>query len=546
MKRRSVQRAYENVRPDEAAKMRMLNNILLSSEISPAGKDEVHMRKKMKTMVIAAIIAIMVFLMGCTMIVLGSKDFIIGERPIMIGEILDSEGNVIKRKEVIGEVMSLHGIMNTPTYLAHQEWYQFYEDYSANHEITEEENFFLPPEEYEAYTAYNQELMDKIDEIVQKYNLNLLGAFGPFQEWECEVFYSATGVKSLLVSDSLAVIDGGSGYFYQAGNFNIEFDMTMPEEGSYWPYEMLNSVYYSKADNFDTVGYTIWNPQDWEEWNYTTSTGAELLIIRSKSVSGAHVMCVREDAIVNVTIEDKHTARDGTVTRMTKRQLEQVAEQFDYSVKVEDVDMELAKSNLAKFTNNAFMEGSDPAEYVSFDQFIQARILELGSGSDKEFYSLTDINEDGVEDLIVGSEDEISFVWMMSYGQMCLIMDYGYAYRDLEEAWPDMDKKPIIEYFSDSAKRDKYGYQRYVMEVLSMEHPENTLFVLSDINDDGTLELLIGDKEILSYVYRVTYSKSGYPNIGVMSYSFTEEEWNALREAWLVMERKPITEYFSE
>lgn len=546
MKRYSVQHAYENIHPDDAAKERMLNQILLSSEISPAGKDEVQMRKKMKPFVIAAIITIMIFLMGCTVVVLGSKDFVIGERPIMIGEILDSEGNVIKRKEVIGEVISLHGIINSPTYLAHQEWYQFYSDYSVNHEITTEENFFIPPEEYEAYTAYNQELMDKIDEIVQKYNLNLLGAFAPFQEWECEVFFTATGVKNLLVSDSLAVIDGGSGYFYQAGNFKIVFDMTMPKEDGCWPYRMLNSIYYSKADNFDTVGYTIWNPQNWEEWNYTTSTGAELLIIRSKSVSGAHIMCVREDAIVNVTIEDRHTASDGTVMRMTKRQLEQVAEQFDYSVKVEHVDMELAKSNLAKFTNNAFMEESDPAEYGSFDQFIQARILEQGSGSDKEFYSLADINEDGVEDLIVGSADEIRFVWMMKYDQMCLIMDYGYAYRDLKEAWPDMDKKPVTEYFSDPAKRDKYGYQRYVMEVLSMEHPENTLFVLSDINDDGTLELLIGDEQILSYVYRVTYSKSGYPNIGVLSYSFTEEEWNELREAWANMDRKPITEYFSE
>ena len=27
---------------------------------------------------------------------------------------------------------------------------------------------------------------------------------------------------------------------------------------------------------------------------------------------------------------------------------------------------------------------------------------------------------------------------------------------------------------------------------------------------------------------------------------FTEEEWNALREAWSEMDRKPITEYFSE
>lgn len=58
MKRRSVVRAYENIRPDEAAKERMLQNILHSSEISPAGKDERIMRKKMRPMVLVALVAL--------------------------------------------------------------------------------------------------------------------------------------------------------------------------------------------------------------------------------------------------------------------------------------------------------------------------------------------------------------------------------------------------------------------------------------------------------------------------------------------------------
>lgn len=63
MKRRSVQHAYQNIRPDEKAKDRMLRNILLSSEISPAGKDEKKMRKSAgRIILIAAIIA----LMACT------------------------------------------------------------------------------------------------------------------------------------------------------------------------------------------------------------------------------------------------------------------------------------------------------------------------------------------------------------------------------------------------------------------------------------------------------------------------------------------------
>ena len=57
MKRRSVVRAYENICPDEEARERMLKNILLSSEIPPAGKDERLMKKKMRPMIQTAAVA---------------------------------------------------------------------------------------------------------------------------------------------------------------------------------------------------------------------------------------------------------------------------------------------------------------------------------------------------------------------------------------------------------------------------------------------------------------------------------------------------------
>ncbi len=60
MKRRSVQQAFDPVRPDEDAKDRMLQNILHSSEIPLAGKDEKAVRKLFgRLILIAAIIAAM-------------------------------------------------------------------------------------------------------------------------------------------------------------------------------------------------------------------------------------------------------------------------------------------------------------------------------------------------------------------------------------------------------------------------------------------------------------------------------------------------------
>ena len=59
MNRQRIEQAYEPIRPDEEAKKRMLQNILLqSSEIPPAGKDDTMKHKKMRPAVLVAMIAI--------------------------------------------------------------------------------------------------------------------------------------------------------------------------------------------------------------------------------------------------------------------------------------------------------------------------------------------------------------------------------------------------------------------------------------------------------------------------------------------------------
>ena len=69
MKRRSVEKAFEHIRPDEEARERMLRNILNSSEIPPAGKDIRMKHKKIRPFILVAIIVMSVFLMGSAVII---------------------------------------------------------------------------------------------------------------------------------------------------------------------------------------------------------------------------------------------------------------------------------------------------------------------------------------------------------------------------------------------------------------------------------------------------------------------------------------------
>lgn len=352
MKRQSVVRAYTNIRPDENARNRMLGQILHSSEISPAGKDERLMRKKMKPLVIAAIIALMVLMMGCAIIAMSLQDLKIGEWTSH-GGIQDSEGNVLIDKDEPLDMISIHGYVNSPVYRAHQEWFEFYEEYSQNHVISKEENYYIPPEKYDAYMAYNQELQYKIDEIAEKYDLKLLGAIGVFQLYENAIFHEATGVDSLLVSENVATIKRESGYFYEGGNFKVEFLMEMVDQENDWPYPMYNTFYYSRKDCFDDIALNIGSVEFWDQWMYTTSEGIDVLIANSES--GSIVFCDKEDAVIYVNIESRHLTYNSatnsyeTSSLMSKEQLEKVVDQIDFGIEVESVNFDLAREQLEEY-----------------------------------------------------------------------------------------------------------------------------------------------------------------------------------------------------
>lgn len=355
MKKRSIVNAYESVRPDEEARNRMLQNILLSSEITLTGKDERIMRKNRKTLMIAAIISLMILLMGSALIVWSLRDVKIGEIAAPM-DVLDSEGNVKYEKGTLFDVISLHGFAGSPTYLAAQEWLEFEKNYDPDGIILAANDDYVAPEVYDAYVPYSQEMIDKIDEIAEKYGLNLLGPIAPVQRWEKKAFSECLGFQSLLVADTEATVTEMSGYFYEAGNFKVEFDMEMVDQENDWPYTMYNTIYYSRKNNFDDTYLNVGDIELWDHWTYTTNSGYEVRI--ASRDYGAIVFCDKEDSIIYVRIDNHYetdynydTQSFETNIVMTREQLEKAVDQIDFSIEVESVNMDLAKETLEWFRN---------------------------------------------------------------------------------------------------------------------------------------------------------------------------------------------------
>ena len=132
------------------------------------GKRRMHPVSHKKLWLIAAIIALALLLVGCTVVyVLRLQDMAFGQ----------------DTQEVLGSgvqdrtLLSLQGVKGTPGYQATKEWHEWLKTYDPDDRIYHSQEAFSEDfgDDYYAYNLYTREMKDKLDEICGKYHLNLLG-----------------------------------------------------------------------------------------------------------------------------------------------------------------------------------------------------------------------------------------------------------------------------------------------------------------------------------------------------------------------------------
>ena len=461
MKRRSVQRAYEHIRPDDEARERMLQNILNSSEIPPAGKDDTMKHKKMRLVLIAAIIALSILLMGSAVIAISLQEMKIGEYLSGKGEILDSDGNVLVEKEIVRDVISLQGFNSSPGMLASKEWFEFEQAYDADGQLIgdAEAAGYEAPRAYDAYLVFDQIMQDKIDEIANKYGLKLAGKQVLAQDYQSELVFDVLGIEDLHHEAPEVNVEYGSGYFYECGNFKIEFHVTMSDEVSDWPHEILAGMRYCDKAYLDTVYFTVNDIDRAEQWNYTTADGIDILI--AMSGNQARFFCDREDAFVTVSLFIDYCSDSGEISYMSKEAVQQLAEYMDFAVNPQKPDMEVAiallkkseEEHLAATENNGyFSDYSDFVDEYGYLEFIEAGIA-AAKYPEKNYYALVDIDGNGVVDLLLGGEEQCTNAWTVTnphaYKQIALMPLTEDELNALNAQWSNMDIKPITEYITE-------------------------------------------------------------------------------------------------
>ena len=236
-----------------------------------------------KITLIAAVISLMLFLMGCAWVVMRLQHMTIDAPPLT--DFWGEERSII----------SLQGFEGSKNYEAFQEWKTFLDSYDSDRSILNASNdFYLEcPEEYYSYGCYSWEMVDKVAEICEKYGLDPLGK--PWVYRQSEHLFEAVGIETVFSDTGTPEESPFSGYCYNDGTFEMEGNITLTGQ---WNYTVGYSLRSVQKTSFDGVYSSVGDLDTYEQWEYTMKDGTTVLLALQDE---GRIIVDREDCFVVVT-----------------------------------------------------------------------------------------------------------------------------------------------------------------------------------------------------------------------------------------------------
>ena len=344
-----------------------------------------------RPLLIAAIIGLMLFLMGCAWVVMKMQDFKIGYQEVQT-----------EQEEIQLEVLSLQGMEGTANYLANQEWHQFESSY-----VPTLVSGWNSDEAYWAYSVQDQNMVDKINELCEKYGLNVIGK--PWHEHiDCNLFLSIMGIDGLLKSDSQAVLHIPQGRFFTGGSFTVYGTLTVPETDT----SLYVTYHYVKKNVFyDVFAYV--NSGTVTEETYTTEQGIPLLLLQSEK-SGM-IMADCSDCVISIGMD-----LNGDVL------LKEIAEQFDFSIYSNGMEEQAAAEREQASIDEANARYDDKDRYArsTYEEYVQDVLWSEGMFArdtnldiPRREYCFYDLDGNGIQELLIVYGDRINNAVSMVNGK---------------------------------------------------------------------------------------------------------------------------------
>ena len=353
-----------------------------------------------RPLVITALITLMALLMGCAWVVMNLNNLTIKD----IDSADPTETNIYG--EEINSI-SLQGFMGTNSYAAFKEWHEFLDTYDTDNSILNNGDNFQRPEAYESYSCYSQEMVDKIEDICQKYDLQPLGRAWYFEH--AEDIFKMVGIETVFAEDVQTTYS--QGYCYADGTFSLEGTL---ELGGKWNKDVSFDYRSVQKNSFDGVSRNIGNVEEYDQWNYVMQNGTQVLLALREN--GGLIIVDKVDCFVTVGILGVFANGSPFGDLPSERAfLEDFCELFDFSYDTQRVDPEKADElyqaqleQEATEETKEFVGGQvDPAYRSSYANFIDYMIQEMKFEDLK--YVLIDVDENGIEELLLQCEHMIRY-----------------------------------------------------------------------------------------------------------------------------------------
>ena len=408
--------------------LKSLGNIkdsyVISAEEFRQGKQQVKVKRlsTKRALLIAAVIALTLLLVGCAVVyVLRMQNLHVGEYTTYMPTIYDEDGNVIPvetRKPT--QLLSIQGVHMD----ALAEWVEFTNSYDqdgtimaeaerASHEGGPGNPWDFPDNYHLTYGCYSQEMIDKLDEIVEKYDLKLLSAYTTCQRYEMSVMFEALGFDGMMLDSPKAKVEYADGDFHLEGSFWLELFLTM--EGEHWKCDdEIVTVLYSVKDYFDPRTSGVLDFNNYTQWDYTREDGRQVLLALSEGA--ARIYADTPEAMMIVSLSG-NTWIDGQQVNMTPEALEEIAELIDLNIhphaaEQANVDRLKAAAIAAHEAEQAAkQQNRENAGYQEYVDYYYDLVRDMGGGS----YLLWDVNSDGVEELVINGDSILSMKDGKSY-----------------------------------------------------------------------------------------------------------------------------------
>ena len=347
-----------------------------------SAKEPVQKQKPSKMLLIAAAVSVTAVLVGCTAAYfLHVKDMQIGEDTVSIpqwgGQVVEQpneaggnrkvtfvEGEYQGTQEVTRQVFSMSGLKGSPEFKAAREWFQFRESFDPDREkamayykeqdaIRKKDPNYSDPfgEAYTHYGVYDPVMAEKVDEILEKYDLkrltDWLSQWYEFEEPVSERIRRFTGVENFFHPESdISIHSMSTSSITAEKRFYMDCNLRLPWEGiPVWngqSYDPCFTVEFIPKGCFEPDVFRMDTDEKFQEETYTTKSGDQVLILQALEGVNSMLFCQRSDGMIALKIEsrmdlyyeDENGVDHADCTYLTMDQLKELADAFDFSLEL--------------------------------------------------------------------------------------------------------------------------------------------------------------------------------------------------------------------